>query len=94
MVDLGLGGPTPEKSASAPAGRPLLRLDRGGGGDVGAPGAEARAAIGWGAAVLVADYGRGVAAEPELRDALAGVALRWSGTRIRAAPRRSPERRW
>ena len=74
VIDLGLGGPTPEKVRIGPAGRPLLRLDRGGGGDVGAPGAEARAAIGWGAAVLVADYGRGVAAEPELRDALAGVA--------------------
>ena len=74
VIDLGLGGPTPEKVRIGPAGRALLRLDRGGGGDVGTPSAEARAAIGWGAAVLVADYGRGVAAEPELRDALAGVA--------------------
>jgi D-beta-D-heptose 7-phosphate kinase/D-beta-D-heptose 1-phosphate adenosyltransferase len=71
VVDLGLEGATPEKVRIGPPGRALLRLDRGGGGEIGAANAEARAAIGWGAALLVADYGRGVAASPGLRDALA-----------------------
>jgi D-beta-D-heptose 7-phosphate kinase / D-beta-D-heptose 1-phosphate adenosyltransferase len=55
VIDLGLEGPTPEKVRVAVSGRALLRLDRGGGGAVGSPTVEARAAIGWGAAVLVAD---------------------------------------
>jgi D-beta-D-heptose 7-phosphate kinase/D-beta-D-heptose 1-phosphate adenosyltransferase len=71
VIDLGLEGVTPEKLRIGPPGRALLRLDRGGGGGVGGANAEARAAIGWGAALLVADYGRGVAAAPDLRDALA-----------------------
>ena len=71
VIDLGLEGATPEKLRIGPPGRALLRLDRGGGGAVGVANPEARAAIGWGGAVLVADYGRGVAAAPELRDALA-----------------------
>jgi D-beta-D-heptose 7-phosphate kinase / D-beta-D-heptose 1-phosphate adenosyltransferase len=74
VADLGLDGPTPEKVRIATGGRALLRLDRGGGGAVGAPGAAVRAAIGWAGAVLVADYGRGVAAEPELRAALTALA--------------------
>jgi rfaE bifunctional protein nucleotidyltransferase chain/domain/rfaE bifunctional protein kinase chain/domain len=73
VVDLGLDGATPEKIRITTDARPLLRLDRGGGGAVGAPGAAARAAIGWAGAVLVGDYGRGVAAEPELRAALAAL---------------------
>ena len=75
LVDLGLDGPTPEKvRLRTAAGQPLLRLDRGGSGEVsavGRPTAAARAAIGWASAVLVADYGRGVAAEPGIRAALA-----------------------
>jgi D-beta-D-heptose 7-phosphate kinase/D-beta-D-heptose 1-phosphate adenosyltransferase len=64
-------------------GRALLRLDRGGdGGAVGAATAAARAAIAWADAILVADYGRGVAAEPGIRAALAraiagGVPVVW-----------------
>ena len=73
VIDLGLEGATPEKLRIGPPGRPLLRIDRGDGGAVGPANAEARAAVGWGAALLVADYGRGVAAAPELRDAVAGV---------------------
>jgi rfaE bifunctional protein nucleotidyltransferase chain/domain/rfaE bifunctional protein kinase chain/domain len=75
IVDLGLDAPTPEKVRVRCGGQSLLRIDRGGGvpADVGAAGAAARAAIGWAAAVLVADYGRGVAAEPGVRDALAGL---------------------
>jgi len=74
LVDLGLAGATPEKIRLRTAGQPLLRLDRGGaasGAGVGRASAAARAAIGWASAVLVADYGRGVAAEPGLRTALA-----------------------
>ena len=75
LVDLGLDGPTPEKvRLRTAAGQPLLRLDRGGSGAgsvVGQPAAAARAAIGWASAVLVADYGRGVAAEPGIRAVLA-----------------------
>jgi D-beta-D-heptose 7-phosphate kinase/D-beta-D-heptose 1-phosphate adenosyltransferase len=71
LVDLGLAGETPEKVRVGTAGRPLLRLDRGGAhGHVGAITAAARAAIGWAAAVLVSDYGRGVAAESGVRAAL------------------------
>jgi D-beta-D-heptose 7-phosphate kinase / D-beta-D-heptose 1-phosphate adenosyltransferase len=74
VADLGLEGTTPEKVRITTGGRPLLRLDRGAGGAVGAPGAAVRAAIGWAGAVLVADYGRGVAAEPELRAALEALS--------------------
>jgi D-beta-D-heptose 7-phosphate kinase / D-beta-D-heptose 1-phosphate adenosyltransferase len=74
VLDIGLDGPTPEKVRITTGGRPLLRLDRGGrGGPVGEPGAAVRAAIGWAAAVLVADYGRGVAAQPRMREALAAL---------------------
>ncbi|MEA2250237.1 MAG: D-beta-D-heptose 7-phosphate kinase / D-beta-D-heptose 1-phosphate adenosyltransferase [Solirubrobacteraceae bacterium] len=74
VVDLGLDGATPEKLRIGPPGRPLLRLDRGGGTRVGEPDAAARAAIGWAGAVLVADYGRGVAASAGIRAALAAAA--------------------
>jgi len=75
VVDLGLRGVTPEKIRITTAGRSLLRLDRGGHEvAVGPMDAAAREAIGWAAAVLVADYGRGVAAEPSVREALALAA--------------------
>ena len=83
VVDLGLDGETPEKIRIRAQGRALLRLDRGGDpGIVGPATAAARAAIEWSDAVLVADYGRGVAAEPGLRSALehgsaAGSPLVW-----------------
>jgi rfaE bifunctional protein nucleotidyltransferase chain/domain/rfaE bifunctional protein kinase chain/domain len=71
VADLGLDGATPEKIRVTTGGRPLLRLDRGGeAGAVGEPSAAVRAAIGWADAVLVADYGRGVAAHPRIREAL------------------------
>jgi D-beta-D-heptose 7-phosphate kinase/D-beta-D-heptose 1-phosphate adenosyltransferase len=51
-----------------------VRLDRGGEASaVGEPDAAARAAIGWAAGVLVSDYGRGVAASPGVREALAAA---------------------
>ncbi len=83
IVDLTLAGQTPEKIRIRAQGRALLRLDRGGDpGSVGPATAAARAAIEWSDAVLVADYGRGIAAEPGLRSALehgsaAGSPLVW-----------------
>jgi rfaE bifunctional protein nucleotidyltransferase chain/domain len=68
---LELCGATPEKIRVRAQRRALLRLDRGGaGGPVGPATAAARAAIEWADAVLVADYGRGVAADGGLRAAL------------------------
>ena len=67
VIDLGLAGPTPEKIRIRSDGRSLLRLDRGGhsavAGDLdgGLPAA---------AAVLVADYGRGITGRPGIRSAL------------------------
>ena len=75
VVDLGLDGDTPEKIRVRSAGRSLLRLDRGGaGGRVGPLTAEASDALRGATAVLVADYGRGVASAPGMRDALAAAA--------------------
>jgi rfaE bifunctional protein nucleotidyltransferase chain/domain len=82
VIDLGLEGETPQKIRLRNHERTLLRLDRGGnGGRVGALTRAARAAIGWAEAILVSDYGRGVAALPQLRSELAppkrGGALVW-----------------
>lgn len=78
VVDLGLDGATAEKVRVLAGGRSLLRLDR----NAGAPGrvgplnhAASRALAGTGA-VLVSDYGRGVASEPGLRAALADLPRR------------------
>jgi D-beta-D-heptose 7-phosphate kinase / D-beta-D-heptose 1-phosphate adenosyltransferase len=77
VVDLGLTGETPEKIRVRAAGRSLLRVDRGGRpGVVGPLGRDGRGALGRAAAVLVSDYGRGVAAEPGVREALAGLPAR------------------
>jgi rfaE bifunctional protein nucleotidyltransferase chain/domain/rfaE bifunctional protein kinase chain/domain len=77
VVDLGLHGPTPEKVRVTASGHPLVRIDRGGDpSEVGPPTAAVKAAIGWGGAVLVSDYGRGVASEPGVRAALETVAER------------------
>jgi D-beta-D-heptose 7-phosphate kinase / D-beta-D-heptose 1-phosphate adenosyltransferase len=77
VVDLGLAGPTPEKIRVRADGRSLLRLDRATRpGRVGPPGDAAHRALAGAAAVLVADYGRGLAAEPGVRAALAGLPAR------------------
>jgi rfaE bifunctional protein nucleotidyltransferase chain/domain/rfaE bifunctional protein kinase chain/domain len=71
VLDVGLSGATPEKIRVRAAGQSLLRLDRG--GVVGAVGAlDQRAArlLADAGAVLVSDYGRGMAAAPWVRDAL------------------------
>jgi D-beta-D-heptose 7-phosphate kinase/D-beta-D-heptose 1-phosphate adenosyltransferase len=77
VVDLGLDGPTPEKIRVRAGGQPLLRLDRGGRpGRVGPLGRDGRRALAGAGVVLVSDYGRGLAAEPEVRAALAALPAR------------------
>jgi D-beta-D-heptose 7-phosphate kinase/D-beta-D-heptose 1-phosphate adenosyltransferase len=74
VIDLHLDGTTPEKIRFRDGGRSLMRLDRGGrGASCGPVSASARAAVGWASAVLISDYGRGVATEPGLRAALADL---------------------
>lgn len=75
LVDLGLDGSTPEKLRVRAAGRSLVRIDRG--GELAAIGGLAHGAAGAlerADAVLVADYGRGVTANPQLRALLAAAA--------------------
>jgi rfaE bifunctional protein nucleotidyltransferase chain/domain/rfaE bifunctional protein kinase chain/domain len=77
VVDLELRGTTPEKVRVRAQGHPLLRLDRGGApGAVGPAGDAAADALEAAPAVLVSDYGRGVATEPGLRRLLATAARR------------------
>jgi len=74
VCDLGLSGATPEKVRVRVAGRALVRLDSGGEATGCGPLSEAaRAALAAADAVLVSDYGRGVAAAPTVRVALTGV---------------------
>ena len=77
VVDLELAGRTPEKIRVRADGHSLLRLDRATRpGRVGPLGPAGRRALAGAGAVLVADYGRGVAAEPGVRAALAGLPRR------------------
>nr|WP_211177194.1 PfkB family carbohydrate kinase [Pseudonocardia acidicola] len=77
LVDLPLQGGTVCKTRVRVAGQSLLRLDSGEGRAVPAGHAQrAVEAVHESAAVLVADYGRGVAAHRELRTALAEIADR------------------
>ncbi len=78
VVDLGLEGSTPEKVRVRSSGQSLLRLDHGprSPGTVGTCSGAARAAVRNAAGVLVSDYGRGVAAQAGLRQALEEVAGR------------------
>jgi D-beta-D-heptose 7-phosphate kinase/D-beta-D-heptose 1-phosphate adenosyltransferase len=72
VCDLGLGGSTPEKVRVRAGGRTIVRLDSGGvGGRCGPLTEPAARALRRASAVLVSDYGRGVAAEPSVRAALA-----------------------
>ncbi|MCF6522661.1 D-glycero-beta-D-manno-heptose 1-phosphate adenylyltransferase [Streptomyces sp. JJ36] len=77
LIELPLRGTLPVKSRVRTRNRPLLRIDRGDGAP-GPPGHGVRAAVrevlGEAAAVLVADYGRGLA--DALRDELAEAARR------------------
>jgi bifunctional ADP-heptose synthase (sugar kinase/adenylyltransferase) len=75
LCDLGLRGETPVKARVCAGGRPLVRLDAGGSGAPCGPlTGAARAAIARAGGVLVSDYGRGLAAEPSARAALAQLA--------------------
>ena len=84
--------PTPEKIRIGPPGRPLLRLDRGAGGAIGA--ADAPRAQRDRAGRRRARRRLRPRRRRRARDARALLAARparrWSGTRTRAAPRRSP----
>jgi D-beta-D-heptose 7-phosphate kinase/D-beta-D-heptose 1-phosphate adenosyltransferase len=74
VCDLGLRGTTPEKVRVRAGGRPVVRLDSGGeASGCGPLTAEAAQALRAASAVLVSDYGRGVAAEDSVRRALAGL---------------------
>jgi D-beta-D-heptose 7-phosphate kinase / D-beta-D-heptose 1-phosphate adenosyltransferase len=76
VVDLTTSAETPQKIRVTSGGRPLLRLDHGGpSGRVGPLTDRARRALGRAGAVLVSDYGRGLTAHPELRQALAEVTV-------------------
>ncbi|MFD1325095.1 PfkB family carbohydrate kinase, partial [Micromonospora sonneratiae] len=71
---LPLPGTTPEKIRLRNRGRVLLRYDRG--GTAGSPGEPTDAlleVLAGAAAILVSDYGRGVARQPALRAALAAT---------------------
>jgi rfaE bifunctional protein nucleotidyltransferase chain/domain len=77
VVDLGLDGPTPEKIRVRCDGQSLLRLDRGYRPARPGPLApQAEAALARASAVLIADYGRGLADRADVRDALGDVARR------------------
>ena len=76
VVDLALAGPTPVKLRLRAEGHSLVRVDRGC-SPVAATGPwapAADAAVAGAAAVLVADYGRGLARRPEVAAAATGPA--------------------
>jgi D-beta-D-heptose 7-phosphate kinase/D-beta-D-heptose 1-phosphate adenosyltransferase len=76
VFDLGLEGATPEKIRVRAGGRPLVRLDSGGEtGGCGPLTRAARTALAGADAVLVADYGRGIAAREDVRAALCDLRV-------------------
>jgi D-beta-D-heptose 7-phosphate kinase/D-beta-D-heptose 1-phosphate adenosyltransferase len=76
VLDVGLECATPQKVRVRSSGHTLIRLDQGGQrpGAVGGMTEEAGRALRESSAVLVSDYGWGVTAQPELREALARAA--------------------
>ena len=76
LLELRQRGATAEKVRVRTDGRLLLRLDHGGrgGGAIDPPAGDVLDTIAAAPAVLVSDYGRGVAGEPALRAALADRA--------------------
>ncbi|WP_420903133.1 PfkB family carbohydrate kinase [Streptomyces antimycoticus] len=76
VVDLGLRGDTPVKSRIRGEGRTLVMLDQAGKepGAIGEPPASLESLLRSASAVLVSDYGRGIAALPTVRDAVAASA--------------------
>ncbi|AXI80577.1 D-glycero-beta-D-manno-heptose 1-phosphate adenylyltransferase [Peterkaempfera bronchialis] len=87
LAELPLHGTLPVKTRVRAAGRPLVRLDHGG-GTPGEPDAAVCRALGGAAAVLVSDYGRGTAAvlRPLLAAAARRVPLLWDPHPRGAAP--------
>jgi D-beta-D-heptose 7-phosphate kinase/D-beta-D-heptose 1-phosphate adenosyltransferase len=78
LCDLGLlAGATPEKTRVIAGGRPVVRLDAGGGEGCGPLTPDARTALAEADAVLVSDYGRGVAAASHIRAALGAAPVVW-----------------
>ncbi|MFF3316358.1 D-glycero-beta-D-manno-heptose 1-phosphate adenylyltransferase [Streptomyces sp. NPDC003035] len=71
LVEIPLEGTLPVKTRILADGRPVVRVDRGG-GTPGRPGARALSALAEARAILVADYGRGTA--DALRSALTAAA--------------------
>ncbi|HEX6257650.1 MAG TPA: D-glycero-beta-D-manno-heptose 1-phosphate adenylyltransferase [Euzebyales bacterium] len=76
VVDLGLAGETPQKIRVRADGHPLVRIDLGAPSSVRAPADDALDVLDGAPTVLVSDYGRGVAADAVVRNALAGVIER------------------
>jgi D-beta-D-heptose 7-phosphate kinase / D-beta-D-heptose 1-phosphate adenosyltransferase len=78
VVDLGLAGGTPTKLRVRAAGQSLVRIDRhcSPTAAVGAWNDGATAAVGQAAAVLISDYGRGMAASPVLSVLLRSGTIR------------------
>jgi D-beta-D-heptose 7-phosphate kinase/D-beta-D-heptose 1-phosphate adenosyltransferase len=78
VIDLGLDGATPHKLRVLGNGRVLLRIDRGDAetAKIGPPGEAAESTFEQADAVLVSDYGRGIAAEPALRALLERIVVR------------------
>ncbi|MDQ1504967.1 MAG: D-beta-D-heptose 7-phosphate kinase / D-beta-D-heptose 1-phosphate adenosyltransferase, partial [Actinomycetota bacterium] len=76
VIDLTTAGETPQKVRVTSGGRSLIRLDHGGPpGPIGLLTDHARQALGRAAAILVSDYGRGLTAHRDLRQALTGVRV-------------------
>ncbi|WP_049579819.1 D-glycero-beta-D-manno-heptose 1-phosphate adenylyltransferase [Streptomyces sp. SBT349] len=73
LAELPLDGTLPVKSRVLAGGRPVVRMDQGG-GTPGPPGATVRRALAGAGAILVADYGQGTVAA--VRGALAEAARR------------------
>ncbi|MDX3233136.1 D-glycero-beta-D-manno-heptose 1-phosphate adenylyltransferase [Streptomyces sp. ME19-01-6] len=78
LVELPLDGSLPVKTRVRAGGRPLVRVDRGG-GTPGPPGGAAGTVLREACAVLVSDYGRGTAAalRPLLAEAARGRPFVW-----------------
>jgi D-beta-D-heptose 7-phosphate kinase / D-beta-D-heptose 1-phosphate adenosyltransferase len=87
LVRMPLRGATACKTRIRTDGRSLLRVDAGDGRAAGAPaGNRFPSLLGGAEAVLVADYGRDVTADPGVRDALLNVAPPRSATRAWLPP--------
>lgn len=93
LLELPLHGTLPVKTRVLAGGRPLVRIDRGG-GTPGEPDEAVREALAGAHAVLVADYGRHTAGavRPHLEEAARRTPS--YGTRTRAARHRYRGRGW